>query len=124
MKNLSISQLRKKLDIVFSIWVRNRDADWRGDVVCITCSRTFPWKEVDAGHYISRRHPSTRWHEKNVHAQCKGCNRYRGGAPDEYALALQRKYGENILQELNREKNKDKKWKIQELRNMITKYTL
>ena len=41
---------------------------------------------------------------------------------DEYALALQRKYGQDILVRLNAEKNKIKQFTVQELQMLIKEY--
>lgn len=106
-KKKTRSQLIKELDKVFSIYIRNRDSDWRGYGKCITCPKTKRWQEMDAGHYISRRFLGTRWNEKNVNIQCKGCNSFFSGRQDEYALVLIRRYGQQILKELNAEKKKE-----------------
>lgn len=99
---MKISTLKKKVWKTFSEYIRQRDADWRGYVKCITCPKVKQWKEMDAGHYISRSWNSVLFNEKNVHAQCKGCNSYRSGRHDEYALALITRYGKGILEELNK----------------------
>jgi hypothetical protein len=67
------------LDQVFSKYIRLRDADSRGYCRCITCGRSEPWKEMDAGHFVSRDRKAVRWDERNVHAQCPHCNRFRAG---------------------------------------------
>lgn len=77
---------------------------------------------MNAGHYISRRHHSVRWDIRNVHAQCAGCNCFKHGSLDEYALALQLKYGEGILKELNTLKHKEKRFTVKELQELIQKY--
>ena len=61
---------------------------------------------LHAGHYIrASAGLATYFDEQNVHAQCYACNIWRDGNSDEYALKLQQKYGEDILQELNRRKH-------------------
>tara|TARA_E500000318_G_scaffold111829_1_gene132017 strand:+ start:1851 stop:2252 length:402 start_codon:yes stop_codon:yes gene_type:complete len=82
------SKLVKKLDVVFSQWVRLSNADHRGFCECITCSKKFFWKEIQAGHFMSRRHYSTRWDEENVKPQCKACNIYGQGKQYEFSLAI------------------------------------
>jgi hypothetical protein len=111
----------KKLDGVFSQYIRNKYAV-NGFVNCFTCYRLFPVKDMDCGHYISRMYKSLRYSEKNAHPQCRYCNRYLFGAMDEYAVNLQKKYGENILNELNKEKRKIKQFTIPELNQMIEYY--
>ena len=93
---------KKKLDKVFSEYIRRKYANSVGEVQCITCGILRHWKDsMDAGHYIPRNHMATRYSEKNVHPQCRGCNRFGGGRYDVYALKLQEIYGKDILQELN-----------------------
>lgn len=99
----STQKLVKKLDKIFSKWVRFKDAK-KGYVKCITCGKIEPPEDCDAGHYISREVKALRWDERNVHPQCRQCNRFKEGRKDEYALALQRLYGKDILEELNKEK--------------------
>lgn len=96
----------KTTDALYSKRVRMKYADWRGNVKCFTCEATKPYKEMDAGHYISRRHYSTRFDDRNVHPQCPRCNRFRHGEMDVYALNLRYKYGDDILEILNKEKEK------------------
>ena len=64
------SKLVKKLDIVFSKYVRLSNADKNGNCTCVTCNNTFYWKEIQAGHFMSRKHYSIRWDERNVKPQC------------------------------------------------------
>src|SRR3990167_3621311 len=105
----------KKLDKVFSLFIRKRDANSSGNAACISCGNVYHYTQMDAGHYVSRNRMALRFDERNVHAQCRKCNRFMNGAMDEYALALQRKYGPDILVKLNAEKNKIKQFTIQEL---------
>ena len=111
------SQLKKQLDKVFSLYVRTRD---RG--MCITCGRVAEVKEVQAGHYVSRSHLSLRWDEKNVNCQCVGCNVFKHGSLDTYALRLREMYGDGILRELNAKKHQMKQWTPNELQELITIY--
>lgn len=82
------SKLVKKLDTVFSQWVRLSNADNNKNCICITCNKTLFWKEIQAGHFISRKHYSTRWDERNVKPQCAGCNVFRYGEQYKYSLFL------------------------------------
>jgi len=121
-KRYNLSFYKKKLDQVFSKFIRQRDADSHGRVRCFTCGRIYHWKEIQAGHYISRQHLNLRWAEYNVHPQCVGCNVFKKGNMDVYAIALQAKYGLDILQELQRQKQKIRKFTIGELINLIDRY--
>ena len=70
----TISKLKKKLDKVFSEFIRRRNADHLGFINCFTCGVKKHWKEQQAGHFQSRSHHSTRWDEVNVQVQCIKCN--------------------------------------------------
>lgn len=84
----SISSLKKKVWITFSLFIRNRDK-W----TCITCGNSFRGQQMHAGHFIPRTHGNTLFDEKNVHAQCARCNMFGNGEPHLYAEELIRRYG-------------------------------
>ena len=92
-KARSTKQLIGTLDRVFSEYIRRRDADTHGLCRCITCGKQAPWKEMDAGHFFQRDRKATRWDERNVHAQCPHCNRFRGGEQFAHGQAIDRLYG-------------------------------
>lgn len=100
----SLTPHEKKLDRVFSKWVRYSAADRNGIAKCYTCGKLGEPKRMHASHYIDRTHKCTRWDERNVKAACVHCNTFKEGNKDEYALHLIRDYGSDILDELNRAK--------------------
>ena len=51
------------------------------------------WKECDAGHFASRGRLWTRYNEKNIHAQCRYCNRFCGGQQYKYGREIDTRYG-------------------------------
>ena len=77
---------------------------------------------IQNGHYVSRGFNSLRYSERNTAAQCVGCNIFRKGNLDEYALRLRQKYGSDILEQLAAEKKKIKQFTIRELEEIIKKY--
>lgn len=95
-----MKELIKKLDDIFSEWVRRSHANSHGLCKCVTCFNFHHWKEMDCGHYLSRENMSTRWDEKNVAPQCFHCNRLEDGRPDEFRDYLVLKYGEDEVLEL------------------------
>lgn len=118
----SIPKLKKIADEVFSLYIRNLYAK-DGQVKCFTCSKVAPIKEMDNGHYVSRTCMYLRYSEKNCHPQCRYCNRYKEGNKDEYTLQLVRKYGTEVLEELNRWKHKSPvTWDRRDLIDIIFKY--
>jgi hypothetical protein len=77
----------------FSAFIRLRDAGKDGMCKCITCGRSHHWKEMDAGHFITRNHKATKFDEKNVHAQCVACNQYGHGEQYSHGIAIDNMYG-------------------------------
>lgn len=92
-------RIKNRLDRVFSLYIRLRDSR-DGLCKCITCGKLFSIKEGDAGHFISRKHESTRYDEKNVAAQCRYCNRFSQGKQFEFGGAIDKKYGIGTAEKL------------------------
>lgn len=95
-----VAKLTKKLDAMFSLWVRQVYAS-DGVGVCCTCGFTAPWRQLQCGHYMSRRFKSTRWDRRNAGPQCARCNAWGNpnlqGVPGEgeaMALWIDRTHGE------------------------------
>ena len=112
------SKLVKKLDTVFSLYIRLRYADNRGMAKCFTCGKVDHWKKLQAGHFQSRRHYSTRWHEDNVQVQCQSCNLYNQGQQYIYAKNL----GLELAESLSLKAQKLVKFSIVDLEEMIAHY--
>ena len=114
------STIVKKLDKIFSIWIRSKDADHNGQVDCYTCGVSKDWKyEIDAGHFQSRGKYATRWNEDNVKPQCKRCNGFRGGEQYQFALRL----GTDLADELVLLSNQLARFTNDELLEKIKYYT-
>ena len=96
----TISKLKKKLDVLFSQYIRRRNADHIGRVKCFTCGVEKHWKEQQAGHFQSRSHHSTRWDEVNVQVQCVKCNMFRQGEQYKFGLYLDDRFGDGTAEEL------------------------
>ena len=113
------SKLVKKLDTVFSQYIRRSNADNNGYCTCVTCNKTFHWKEIQAGHFMSRKHYSTRWDERNVKTQCVACNVYRAGEQYKYSLFL----GSEVANVLYLQSKEIVKFTNYELEDMINDYS-
>ena len=98
-KRKTVAQLKRKLDQVFSRYIRLRDTP-KGYGRCVTCGRKLPYKDLDAGHFISRNWTALRWDERNVNIQCLRCNRFQGGQIEEYFLWMEDKYGRAVVDEM------------------------
>jgi len=88
------------LDRWFSKYIRLRDSDEQGVGHCCTCGKVVWWKDAHAGHYLGRESFGVRWNEKNVNLQCCYCNTYREGEKGRYLMLLQKKYGDDIDDQL------------------------
>lgn len=116
------SKLVKKLDSVFSLYIRQRNKDSRGYVECVTCGKKDHYKKLQAGHFISRKNYSTRWNEDNVQVQCVACNVYRYGEQYKFSLWLDNNYGEGKAEELHAKGLELVKFTNFELEEMISYY--
>ena len=90
----------KTADRWFSKFIRLRDADDDGIIICISCGIPIHWKKADAGHFIERGKKAVRFDEKNVNGQCTICNWIKEGNKIEYAKGLAKKYGKGIVEKL------------------------
>lgn len=87
-KKPSQAKLKKKLDTIFSQYIRLKYADQNGMVHCYTCSTVKHWKEIQNGHWIPRNNLATRFSEDNCRPQCVACNMFQKGMPDVFAVNL------------------------------------
>jgi len=111
----TLKSLRKKAWTIFSRWVRTKEKG-----VCFTCGKRFEISETDAGHFVHR--DCLDFDERNIHCQCSRCNRYLHGNLTKYAEHLIKKYGPDIIKELNHLGSKVKKFSRKELEDIINKY--
>lgn len=96
----SVKGLKRKADTNFSLFVRQRDADLNGIVRCSTCGHPHHWKQLDCGHFQSRRYEPTRYDEKNTGPQCVSCNRFNQGQQYKFSLYLNGKYGHKTAEQM------------------------
>ena len=116
-KNLIIA-----LDRVFSKYIRTKYL--RDNFVeCVTCKRRYPLKSIQAGHFMSRRHYSTRWDEENVYPQCYGCNVGKSGEQYLFSKFIDEQYGEGYSDVLLFKSRETVKFSDFELEEMIENYT-
>lgn len=114
--------LEDKLDEIYSIYIRLRDADNNGIIHCYCCGYPVHWKSAQAMHFCNRRHINTRWFEKNVHGGCVACNMYNGGNLKAYENHLKSDYGDSIVEVLTIMKNTITKYSDDELKGLIIHY--
>ena len=116
--------LIKKLDTVFSEYIRRKYADKNGIVSCYTCGKKAYWKGegMQNGHFISRRSRILRWDERNCKVQCYRCNVMRYGESYIFGVKLNQEYGYNIADELLIESKKIIKQSDEDLKELIKLY--
>lgn len=121
----SVSALVKKLDRVFSEYIRLRDSKPYGYKYfrCISCGTVKPYEQMDCGHFIGRTHMATRFDEKNCNGECKLCNRFSADHIIFYQRNLIQKYGQEAVDMLIARGKSSKKWTAWELEILITHYT-
>ena len=117
-KKLTRSKLVKKLDTVFSQYIRLKDSK-DGIGTCVTCGKQDHIKRLQAGHFQSRKHYSTRWDERNVKIQCSACNVFRYGEQFKFSLYL----GDNLSKQLLADSRVIRKFTDIELQEMIQHYS-
>lgn len=118
MKKQTVSSLKKKLDKIFSQYIRARD-----NHVCITCGKKMEPNESQNGHYVSRLYTSLRWDEINNNCQCVACNVFKKGHMDVYAIKLRQKHGQDVLEQLHERKYQIVKLNKEFLLKKITFYS-
>ena len=81
---------------------------------CYTCGKIITARYGDAGHFKSRDIGGSSglyFDERAVRFQCKQCNGYRQGAPQEFREGLVKEYGEDTVQELERLQKLPSRWR-------------
>lgn len=100
MKKTSRKKLVENLDKIFSVYIRNRYAK-NGMAECVTCGTIKEVKLLQCGHFMSRKHYSTRWNETNCQVQCYTCNVMQYGQQYRFGLYLNSTYGADTAEELH-----------------------
>ena len=116
------TNLKDKMDRVFSQYIRLRDMLPGNVFQCISCGRIKPMSQADCGHYINRQHMSTRFSEVNCNAQCRSCNRFDEGNMSGYRAGLVRKHGETKVLLLESQKHEVRKFSDFEYEMLISHY--
>ena len=114
--------LVSNLDKYFSRFVRWSNADSDGNVKCATCETIKHVKEMQNGHFMSRRHYSTRWHVKNTAPQCYGCNIGSQGQQFKFSKYLDKKYGPGTAQHMEDRAELSRKYTDEELKILSQYY--
>ena len=120
-KKVSRSKLVKKLDAVFSQYIRLKDSVG-GYATCFTCGKKDHWKKLQNGHFQSRKHYATRWDEQNCQVQCAGCNVFLYGEQFLFAKYLDERFYAGLSDELYFKSKQIVKFSNLDIELLITKY--
>ena len=119
----TLSDYIKETQIAVNSYVRERD---KGKA-CISCGSMLGSGDVggafDAGHFRSRgSSPHLRFDaERNIHGQCKRCNRYLSGNYSDYRSGLVSRIGLESVEKLEAD-NEPRKYTIEELKAIKCEY--
>lgn len=121
---------RDDADDAFSKYIRFRDtkggatlAERRG--ICVTCEKPKRGDELQCGHWLSRKHFGTRWHEFNAGGQCPWDNSQTGGQgkPEEFETAIKMMRGSEWPGKLRTEaKFNARKPSVEDMQKITEKY--
>lgn len=118
----SQADLKKELDRVFSIYIRQLYPK-----VCYTCGKAATL--LQCGHYISRQYLMTRWSIENCRPQCWGCNGFGKGQPLIFEEKLKAEYGNDHVEAMKATRHKmmkvDSVWyqeQITRYKNLVAQY--
>jgi NAD-dependent SIR2 family protein deacetylase len=109
-KKKTIAKLVDEAAVLMQKYVRMKAADRDGYCQCVTCGIKKPWKEMQGGHFISRKWTATKLLEENIHPQCPYCNGPLRGNMIQYTLFMQDTYGREFVEELEILKHKTRKY--------------
>ena len=118
-KKESVASLKRKADKYFSLYIRLRDSDEFGVGDCITCGDKKHYKQMQCGHFVSRKTNALRYDEENCNLQCVGCNMFKAGEQYQYSKALDLKYGEGTADRLFAQRFDSHKFTREELEEVI-----
>lgn len=107
-KKSPLELAKEKAWKAFSVFIRTRDCIKYGgsltDGICVTCKKPYPFKKLQAGHFIAGRTNAILLDEDLVHTQCYGCNMGRSGAHVEYFVYMEETYGREVIDIFRRRK--------------------
>lgn len=116
----SISRLIQEARVPFQKWIRLRDAN----EPCISCGTTTA-KIWHSGHYLKAElFTGLIFHLINVNKQCEKCNTFLNGNESVYRIGLVKKYGEEVVKELEELADRLRQYKFtrEELKIIKSKY--
>lgn len=110
----------KKAKEACHAYIRLRDKD-KG---CISCGKPLVNGNTDAGHLWSSHSSSyIRYHEFNINGQCsRPCNKDLSGDPNNYRINFVKRYSKELLEELDSIAHLEKRYTIEDLKEITEIY--
>ena len=103
----TLGQYENEAKASFQKWIRLRDKDLN----CISCGE-FHKDLWDGGHYFKAEiYSGLIFDERNVHKQCRRCNRFLGGNEIEYRLGLVKRFSKEFVEQLEHDSIKGRNHK-------------
>lgn len=121
-KRPSVSALKKKAWVQFSIFIRTRGADTDGTQRCFTCGVVKFWRGFEAGHLVSGRGNAVLFDERAVRPQCRRCNGHLRGNVIVYYPKMVALYGQQVVDEIVAQRDVTHKWGAGELEGLFLRY--
>ena len=119
---ITIPKLTAKAQKVFNAYIRQRDSR-DGYFTCISCGKTLPVEQMNAGHYVPVKNSSAlRFNEFNVNGECQYSNGFDEFHLIGYRKNLIDKIGEGMVLYLEQNSRLIKKWSRTELNEIIETY--
>ncbi|MHB8484083.1 MAG: recombination protein NinG [Nitrospiria bacterium] len=113
------STIEKKLDKVFSRFIRLRDK-----LTCQRCNKQFAkfTTGIQCSHFWGRRHRSTRWSELNCCALCGGCHMHLTANPALHRQWYREKIGPSAYDKLEYMHSKSAHFSMNDLKLLLDFY--
>jgi len=124
-KKKKLTPIKKTAWSWFSKYIRLRDCikttGTKEECVCITCGKKYPFKVINAGHFIPGRNSQVLFDEEQVNGQCPRCNMI-GGMWSEYLEYMISEYGEGKVWEMRRKHNDIKLYTYEDYKEISKVY--
>ena len=99
------TKITEKLNRVFSKYIRMRDANQWGNIVCPICAVIdYRWQDMQCLHYNKRDHHITAWDEFNAIGGCAICNQkmeHNDEVKDRFTQVIRDRFGAGNLNRLH-----------------------
>ena len=108
-------QMKARIDRLMSQYIRAKNIEEDGLIQCATCETRDTYKNMQCGHFMSRRYMNTRWAYNNMLPQCKACNMFNQGRQWLMGREIDKRYGNGTAQRMHLQSRETKRWTLREL---------